>query len=191
MRTLPSTHPEFVNPMCSKIFAKSRPSGRFIHSLMVLMPLCLLAAGVNSAVAQTQKLRFQFDDAGPGTTTASDTSAGGLAVTLKMETQTVGTGVDLHGAAGSGIQGQGRALNQSTNNILGNTAGTIAFVSNDPNIGSLGIVSNFTASIWFKLVGPPANTANQGPRLFILGTNTVVDQGVANSIAMLIRKRKE
>src|SRR5205085_306951 len=52
-------------------------------------------------------------------------------------------------------------------------------------IGSLGLVSNFTATIWFKLTSPPVNTANQGPRFFIIGTNTVNDSGLANSISML------
>src|SRR5437868_14045385 len=101
--------PESINPMYSKITTERPSSVWFSHFLTTLMSLCLLAAGVNSAVAQlTLKLRFPFDDAGPGTTTASDTSGGGLAVTLNMETSTVGTGTDLHGAAGSGIQGQGR-----------------------------------------------------------------------------------
>ncbi|PWU13202.1 MAG: hypothetical protein C5B50_19780 [Verrucomicrobia bacterium] len=158
------------------------PRGRFFTVLTLLTALGFLVA--NSSLAQTLKLRFPFDDAGPGTTTASDTSGGGLAVTLNMESQTAGNAVDLHGAAGSGIQGQGRALNQSTNNILGNVPGTIAFVNNDPNIGSLGTVSSFTATIWFKLTSPPANTVNQGPRFFIIGTNTVIDSGAANSIAM-------
>src|SRR5437868_5849032 len=107
-----------------------------LAALLAILVSMLLPAG--NASAQTLKLRFPFDDAGPGTSTASDTSGGGLAVTLNMETQTAGTAVDLHGAAGSGIQGQGRSLNQSTNNVLGNVAGTIAFVNNDANIGSLG-----------------------------------------------------
>jgi hypothetical protein len=74
----------------------------------------------------------------------------------------------------------------SANPIAGNTAGSIAFVNNDANIGSLGDVSSFTATIWFKLVSPPTNTAGVGPRFFILGTNTVNDSGNPNSIALLI-----
>jgi hypothetical protein len=160
---------------------------KFILSLTTMLTflVSLLLSGGNVS-AQTLKLRFPFDDAGPGTTTASDTSGGGLAVTLNMENQTNGVGVDLHGAAGSGVQGQGRSLNLTANPISGNAAGSIAFVTNDPNIGTLGVISNFTVSMWFKLVSPPTNTANQGSRLFILGTNGVIDQGVANSIAMLI-----
>jgi len=150
---------------------------------MLTFLVSLLLSGGNVS-AQTLKLRFPFDDAS-GTTTASDTSGGGLAVTLNMETQTPGTGVDLHGAAGSGVQGQGRSLNQSTNSIAGNLPGSIAFVTNDIGIGSIGAVSNFTVSMWFKLVSNPTNTANQGPRLFIIGTNGVIDSGtVTNSISM-------
>src|SRR5258706_6261451 len=189
MRTLPPTHqaPKSINHISSKIIAQSRPPGRLFHFLTVLMPLCLLAAGVTSAVAQpTMKLRFPFDEAGPGTNTISDTSGGGLAVTLTMETSTVNTGTDLHGAAGSGVQGQGRSLDLSANPFAGNTAGRIAFVNNDANIGSLGTVSAFTATIWYKLTSPPLNTANQGPRFFILGANGVIDSGAANSISMLI-----
>src|SRR5256885_12538922 len=84
------------------------------------------AAGLNTAQAQTLKLRFPFDDAGPGTTTASDTSGGGLAVTLNMETQTAGTAVDLPGAARSGVQGQGRVPNQLTNSLPGTVARPVA-----------------------------------------------------------------
>jgi len=159
---------------------------KFILALTTMLTflVSLLLSGGNVS-AQTLELRFPFDDAGPGTTTASDTSTGGLAVTLNMETQTPGTGVDLHGAAGSGVQGQGRSLNQSTNNIAGNVAGSIAFVTNDPSIGSLGAISNFTATLWFKLVSQPTNTANQGSRFFIIGTNGTIDSGGTNSISML------
>jgi hypothetical protein len=152
---------------------------------ITLAALLSVFALAETARAQTLKLRFPFDDAGPGTTTASDTSGGGLAVTLGMETSTAGTGVDLHGAANSGVQGTGRSLNLSANPIAGNAAGSIAFVNNDANIGSLGLVSNFTATIWFKLNSAPTNLANQGPRFFIIGTNTVNDSGLANSISML------
>jgi len=116
---------------------------KFILSLTTMLTflVSLLLSGGNVS-AQTLKLRFPFDDAGPGTTTASDTSGGGVAVTLNMENQTNGVGVDLHGAAGSGVQGQGRSLNMSTNSIAGNVPGSIAFVTNDPGIGSLGIVTS-------------------------------------------------
>src|SRR5262249_33103827 len=67
-----------------------------------LVVLCGLAVGLNSALAQTLQLRFPFDDPPGSTTTASDTSGGGLSVTLSMQTAT-SIAVDMHGAAGSGI----------------------------------------------------------------------------------------
>lgn len=175
-------HDNPIHSMPAKRTIEVRYDG-FFATLTLVMSLCLFAA--SSSTAQTLKLRIPFDDAGPGTTTASDTSGGGLPVTLLMETSTAGTGIDLHGAANSGVQGQGRALNMSANPIAGNAAGSIAFANNDPNIGSLGLVSSFTATIWFKLTSAPTNTANQGSRFFILGTNTVNDSGLANSISML------
>src|SRR5690349_20676452 len=103
-------------------------------AVKLVAALCLFSIpSTQPAQAQTLKLRFPFDDAGPGTNTTSDTSGGGLPVTLTMETQTANTGIDLHGAAGSGIQGQGRSLDMSANPIAGNQAGRIAFVNNDAN----------------------------------------------------------
>src|SRR5262249_48681183 len=105
--TKPSSAHEHIKPM-----ATNKPQTRVRKGLIFGLALAFVT-GISPAWAQTLKLRFPFDDAGPGTTTASDTGGGGLAVTLSMETSTAGTGVDLHGAAGSGIQGAGRSLNQS------------------------------------------------------------------------------
>jgi len=152
--------------------------------LMALVMTLLLSGG--NVPAQTLKLRFSFDDAGPGFTTSSDTSGGGLPVTLNMETQTPGIGVDLHGAAGSGIQNQGRSLDQSANNIGGNAPGTIAFATNNASIGSLGVVTDFTAAVWFKLVADPTNRAGQFPCLFIIGTNNATSAGHPDSISLVL-----
>src|SRR5260221_9547156 len=125
---------QFNNPnrMFTHPLKSHSQRNKFILSLTTVLTflVSLLLSGGNAS-AQTLKLRFPFDDAGPGTTTASDTSSGGLAVTLNMENQTNGVGVDLHGAAGSGAQGQGRSLNISTNSIAGNLAGPIGFVSDE------------------------------------------------------------
>ncbi len=51
-------------------------------------------------------------------------------------------------------------------------------------LGGLGLVTNFTATIWFKLSGLVANLNNQGSRLFVLATNTVTDDGGINSLGM-------
>src|SRR5947208_5492004 len=105
-RTLKASNYQPSSPMLLT-HVKQSPLKSWITFAAVI---CLCSAPwVKTAHAQTLKLRFPFDDAGPGATTASDTSGGGLAVTLSMENQTVGTAVDLHGAAGSGVQGQGRS----------------------------------------------------------------------------------
>lgn len=143
----------------------------------------------NWASGQTLQMRFLFDDAGPGTTTTSDASGAlGTGITLFMQTATVGTATDLHGAANSGVQGQGRGLDFSANpepNTAGNVAGLVAFTNNCAALGALGTVSSFTATIWFKMPKNITNNANFGGRLFILGTNNVNDTGNANSIGML------
>ncbi len=164
---------------------RRRGESQISLAFLVAFVMTLLLSGGN-VPAQTLKLKFSFDDAGPDFTTSSDTNDGGLPVTLNMETQTPGTGVDLHGAAGSGIQGQGRSLNQSTNNIGGNAPGTIAFVTNNASIGSLGAVTNFTAAVWFKLVADPTNRAGQFPCLFIIGANNATSAGHPDSISLVL-----
>src|SRR5258708_30563719 len=179
--------------MCLSVNHSKRMSIKFIpgqiriFSLSSAMGFSLFAGLLlfsSSMFAQTLQLRFPFDDAGPGTTTTSDPS-GALSVTLLMETTTPGTGTNLHGAANSGVQNQGRAIDFSSNPIAGNANGNIAYVANDAAIGSLGLVSNFTATIWVKLSSNPTNTANQAPRIFVIGTNGVTAEGAANSIGLV------
>jgi hypothetical protein len=162
---------------------------RFKPSFALLPTLALLAlllAG-RTASAQTLQLRYTFEDS--GTTTTSDASGAlGTGVTLFMETAVAGTATNLHGAANSGVQGQGQGLDFSANtepNTAGNVAGFVAFTNNCTALGALGTVSDFTATIWFKMAKNPTNNANLGGRLFILGTNGVNDTGNANSIGVL------
>jgi hypothetical protein len=130
------------------------------------------------------KVRFPFDDAGPGTTTPSDTSSGGANVTLQMINQSGGT-TNLHGAANSGVAGltnPNRALNLSSNPNQGTTgvSGNFAAVTNSA-LG-FGNVSSFVVTMWMKqLYFLPATI---GPRMFILGNSTNGDCGTANSIGM-------
>jgi hypothetical protein len=137
----------------------------------------------NVPYGPTLKLRYAFDDAGPGTNTPSDTSLGSeLNVTLQMISGS-GTGTNLHGAANSGVAGltnPNRALNLSTNTSQGGT-GNFAAVTNSA-LG-LGNVTSFVVTWWMKQsVGLPANI---GPRMFILGSSTNnADSGTANSISM-------
>jgi beta-galactosidase len=130
------------------------------------------------------KLRYAFDDAGPGTNTPSDTSGGGVNVTLQMLTQN-GGGTNLHGAANSGVAGltnPNRALNVSSNPQGGTTGGNFAAATNSA-LG-FGNVTNFVVTMWFKQSALMAPTANIGPRMFVLGNSTNTDCGTANSIGM-------
>ncbi len=139
----------------------------------------------NVPYGPTLKVRFPFDDAGLGTTTPSDTSGGGVTVSLQMLNQNGGT-TNLHGAANSGVAGwtnPNRALDLSSNPNQGQTqgaSGNFAAVTNS-NLG-FGTVSNFVVTMWIKpsYVLP----ANIGPRMFILGNSTNSDCGTANSIGM-------
>lgn len=135
----------------------------------------------NVPYGPTLKLRYAFDDAGPGTSTPSDASNGGVDAPLQMF-NSGGVPTDYHGAAGSGVAGltmASRALNFSANSSQGGS-GPIAATTN-ANLG-FGLVSNFVATMWFKqTVQLPGNI---GPRLFVLGNATNVDCGTSNSIGM-------
>src|ERR1700742_4420392 len=120
--------------------------------------LCCIAAP-----AQTLQLKYTFED-GPGTTT---TSSGALALPLNM-VYSSGTPVDLHGAANSGIQNQGHSLDLSTNPIAGNLTGSYAIAQNSATLGTLGVVTDFTASIWIKMPNIETNLINNGSRIYNL-----------------------
>ena len=126
------------------------------------------------------KVRGAFDDAS-GTTTASDSSGGGVSLTLQMLSRYAAS-TNLHGAANSGVGGvpnSNRALDLSSNPSQG-ASGNFAAVTNAA-LG-FGNVTNFVVSMWFKQsVGLPSNI---GPRMFVLGNSTNIDCGTANSIGM-------
>ncbi len=154
-------------------------------ALVTSIPLTVVVGNV--PYGPTLKLRYPFDDAGPGTTTPSDTSLGSeVNVTLQMISST-GASTDLHGAAGSGVAGltnPNRALNLSMNPNQGSTggaSGNFAAVTNSA-LG-LGSVNSFVVTWWMKqLYYLPAN---YGPRMFILGSSANdADTGTANSISM-------
>src|ERR1035438_2573184 len=131
-----------------------KPAQPGVHCTKLLsrMPACLaIIAGVLlcglAAQAQTLKLRYGFDDAGPGTTTPSDTSGGGVAATLQMLSG-AGAATDYHGAANSGVAGAitgSRALNFTSNTRSG-ASGPIVAVTN-ATLG-FGQVSAFTVTMW-------------------------------------------
>jgi len=145
------------------------------------MTVCLAGAllgWTTAATAQTLQLQYGFEDT--GTTTAS---GGALNVPLSL-LNAGGTATDIHGAANSGVQGQGKSLDYTaTTETTGPTLnGPIAQALNNATLGSLGVLSNFTATIWFKEQTVITNTGNIGPRLFIMGTNGVADQGAGPGV---------
>ena len=130
-------------------------------------------------------LRIPFEDA-PGTTTSpSDTSGGGVNVTMQM-TDGAGAPADYHGTAGSGVAGVSngsRALDFSSNGT--NQPGIPGPLAATTNAAlGFGTVSNFAVSLWFKQNALMSNGANIGPRLFVLGGGTPSDAGEANSIGL-------
>lgn len=150
------------------------------HVLSALWAASVLLLG-NVSHAQTLQLQYKFAD-GPGTTTAS---SGALAVPLNLVTNGIGGGArDLHGAAGSGVQGQGFSLDLSHNIISGNTGGSFAVASNDTTLATLGTVGDFTASVWFKYSSLATNLINNSIRFFVLAPNGVIDNGNVNSIGL-------
>ncbi len=130
------------------------------------------------------KLRVRFDDAG-GTSTPSDTNAGGANVILQMMNGSGNPG-NYHGASNSGVAGTltgSRALDFSTNGAnQPGIPGPLAAVTN-ANLG-FGTVSNFVVSLWFKQNAMMAAGANIGPRLLVLGAGAPGDSGAANSIGL-------
>jgi hypothetical protein len=135
----------------------------------------------NVPYGPTLKLRYAFDDISSGTTTPSDTSGGGVNVTLQMLDKNGGS-TNLHGAVNSGVAGLttgSRALNLSSNLTQG-ASGNFAATTN-ASLG-FGNVTNFAVTMWFKQSVLLPNTI--GPRMFVLGNSTNTDCGTANSIGM-------
>src|SRR5258707_15179635 len=69
-----------LNPLCTQQI-------RSLRSIKYGLAICagfILSIHITCAQAPANLLRFTFDDAGPGTTTPSDTSLGGVSVNLTM-----------------------------------------------------------------------------------------------------------
>jgi len=164
-------------------------NGVYVLAFQATKGITTTSAGLTVVVGNipygpTLKVRFAFDDAGPGATTPSDTSGGGVNVTLQMINQSGGT-TNLHGPANSGVAGvtnPNRALNLSMNPNQGSSGVSGNFVAATNSALGFGNVTNFVVTMWMKqLYYLPANI---GPRMFILGNSTNTDCGTANSIGM-------
>jgi Lamin Tail Domain/CotH kinase protein/Chitobiase/beta-hexosaminidase C-terminal domain/Concanavalin A-like lectin/glucanases superfamily/Immunoglobulin I-set domain len=161
----------------------------------VLFVSLLLGGSVIEAEPALQ-LRMPFMDAGPGTTTASDTSGGGINVTMGMFTDGTTPG-DLHGASGTGITNfftSRRALDQTTNTVLtqgntqpgnNNSAGPLVALRNDSTLATLGnngVLSNFVVTFWMKQNAIMTSSAT--PRLWILSPGSSAGDYGANANGM-------
>jgi hypothetical protein len=137
-------------------------------------PVATSPPAVLTVVTNPLQFRFQFADE-TNTTSTTDSVAG-----VVMEcVDATGAPVDLHGAIGTGVNGNGRALN-FTSGLEGST-GPVAFSSNSPI--NFGTISAFTVTLW---VEPETNMyVAFYPRFFTLGAAGTGDRGVANSIGML------
>jgi hypothetical protein len=170
---------------------------RMKKAFLSLAITAMFATLAGTARAQiVNQLRIPFTDTGAGTTAASDTSLGGVAVSLSLVSSN-GVPTDYHGVPGSGVSGLNVALDFSTNSdfLLGAGEGSVAGLG--PMAGvtnaalNFGSVTAFTATMWFKPEVVLAGGVTTGPRLFTLGANGVADKGVANSIGLYYQQSNE
>src|ERR1039457_2522696 len=183
----------FGNPAALSTTAQFSSNGIYSVAFQATKGAMVTSVGLtvvvgNVAYGPTLKLRYAFDDNGTGTTTPSDTSSGGVNVSLSMLNKSGGT-TNLHGSANSGVAGLtagSRALNLSSNLTQG-ASGNFAATTN-ANLG-FGNVTNFAVTMWFKQSVMLPN--NIGPRMFILGNSTNTDCGTANSIGMKFQNDSE
>ncbi len=169
----------FPKPMFLKKATETTSSSR-LRSLAVGLAVAASILWCGPTVhAQTLQLRYTFEDS--GTTAASD-PGGALNVPLTLLNFS-GAATDLHGPANSGIQNRGHSLDLSAAvNAAGpQINGPIAQALGSPALGTLGVVSNFTAAIWLRQDSVITNTGNRAGRVFLMGTNGVVDQTSATT----------
>jgi hypothetical protein len=125
-------------------------------------------------LANPLQLHFAFEDVG---TTTTDSVA---SVSLDM-VDALGASTDLHGADGSGVAGQGRALDLRSAAAQGGTGPLISTWSN--SVVDFGSIGSFTITLWVK---PAADLLINGyPRFFVLGTNSATDRWATNSLGLL------
>jgi hypothetical protein len=164
---------------------------------------------VNQAATSPQ-LRMPFMGATGSTTALSDTSSGGINITMNMTSDGT-TAADLHGAPGTGLTNvyvvnTTRALDMTTNTVFtqgttqpgnnsGGGTGPLVSLDNDPTLATLGDgvgnITNFTVSFWIKQRAMMA-TVNT-PRLWELTQGAVAGDwgGSANELSMQFQQTNE
>ncbi len=132
---------------------------------------------VNSSVSSNLLLQFGFEDTG---TTTTDSVSG---VSLNL-VDSFGSPVDLHGAPGSGVLGQGQSLS-----LLGGAqggTGPMAFTTNNSQ-ANFGTISSFTVTMWINPNTANLNGSGIFSRYFTIGTNGIGDSSynTANAIGLI------
>ena len=162
----------------------------------------------SSGVPSSLLLRLPFTNSvagdGGNNLTLSDTSGGGVALTMNMLTNGTVAG-NLHGAAGTGITNLNVAamaldLTASTvpsqgNFQAGNNGGLgpIVSLNNSAALGTLGgsgVITNFTVTFWLKQNVAYGAAGGHAPRLWNLNTGKSVldaDAPAANGMGMAIQ----
>jgi hypothetical protein len=185
---------------CDAVVNPRSPRRQFgsLSTGLAILALCLAFGTSAFAQAPVNLLKFSFDDAS-GTTTPSDTSLGGVNVSLNM-VNGANVATNLHGLAGSGVSGAlnaNRALDMSnqtnqpggSNPGAGTATGTapLASVQSSAALG-FGSITSFVATIWMKqnaLMALSGGNVNIGPRLWILNAGAPLDAGgSANTISL-------
>ncbi len=122
--------------------------------------------------AQTLKLKFGFEDIGP---TTSDSVAGAVLNLVNA----AGTAADMHGGAGSGVGGAGKAMDLTFAGTHGGSGGGGALVTASSAV-NFGTVSNFSMTFWLK----PSVALNGNPRFYFLGVNGTADINTTNTMGI-------
>lgn len=164
------------------------------------------AAPVSQPILQ---LRMPFTNSAAGDanafTTASDTSGGGLNITMNMFTNGTVAG-DLHGAPGTGVtvrNPNARALDMTTNtSVVWTTASyasgnstrepIVSLVNSTmlTNLGVNGTITGFTVTFWLKgnMAFPATFGSGSAPRLWNLNTGATAGNpgSTANAMGMIL-----
>ena len=155
---------------------KSKHAPRILAALASISILCCATVR-----AQTLQFRYTFED-GPGTTTTDDPDQRRLSGSPEHEYCRGDGDRSAWRRQFRRAEFGARSLNLSTNNIVGNANGAWAVITNDATLGAgLGVVSDFTATIWFKMPACSRTSPIKVPRLWMIAPTGAVDLNVANN----------
>jgi hypothetical protein len=160
---------------------------------------------VPSSASSSLLLRMPFTNSatvdGGNNIATSDTSSGGVALTMHLLTNGTVAG-NLHSAPGIGVGGS-MALDLSADAVVsqgnyqaGNNGGLgpIVSLTNSPVLGGLGVITNFTVTFWIKEAVAYGAAGGHAPRLWDLTTGSSgldPDVATANGLGMAIQSSNQ